>query len=1770
MVKIKDLDRDLTTDITAFPGDRSNQNGWTPLAPSNWNDWSAGIRHTWDGDTTDLFRRSYTPNTSWVGFEFEFDIKLTYTVDPVSANSGVSWKIGGDGLVQAGVSVSYDGVTGGIRWVVWILTSDTGPVYPFLYYESAVAPEVAFPNFASDTWYEFKFKVTKGNYGQAWWRVKGSKVWIKLEDNYDTFNNPPFSREKMFTASKSYSVLDSIWNNSAASSGFSYCSYVKIWRIIDLFPSKFGLEDIDGNNILGYNIDDDGSGSSSGGEGGFGGGGIISQTLTFQAGGYVNAIDSDIRKVVVGGTTGDTGRLISYDNGTRTWEIEPDNIEDLFDVSEAITITDGTGQGTTIGSSTIVVTIGGIDGGSGIVGSGSEGNIDYSNYSGNIGSGDNSAWRGSGSGLNIIGFDYTREFDSVGFASLALDVVNGWSALLNAWKGKKFNITQDGIIIYRGYVTEVHTPDRYTAVLTLHERHHKLNVLETSRDYTKIITDLETNYAVITVVNGDTITIGDADLSNVQVGSQQNGILIIPGDEPAVSNEEFIALDSDTTEGTIAEVNTDDGNYVNSIVATDNVSKIAIISGTYSGTQADIEAIVVKVKLEVHDLFPGNTVRYYLYDYVAADYVQIKTETVAGSYFPIGRTGFETELGRDTLLTKDYVDHLGSKEFKLKITVDNHGAFENIRIHFADFLVYTDPLYNGAYFPIDSKTSSTLTSSVDIEAAGVNVGDTIVVGTRNDLVIAQIIDEFFYDMTVDVDSNFLGYTNSNFFENHTLAFVAIQSVLKKEQGFMYYRPDTDTLYFKKKVNLINQNIILSNSTFKGGDVQVRIDEAQNKQQDEYRRTEVTGNNYRRFDKNTKPVFARSEDTGFQTNRVLRINDPTLNSETECRQRADSEKLLLEESNLVFEVKIINIEDIEEIDFSSIYPGTKVQVQYHGTLYDAMPIKMMQGVNVERDRILTLHIGWKGTTYEDRQQDEINQLRTEVRLLQAGMGIKPAGDLIGLIAKHRHRLDFFNGIFTESFDALVTSNGTTVTMSLEKSGTGDLTMNFSDGETELDCTPALTIALTAGTDTAPQVNYIYILKSTKVLTKSTSNWPSSEHIKISYLFIPSASKVQSMGGGMINQNWNDHAWDQNNGSGHLVHITKRMRRSGALYFSGIDPAGSTSYLTISGSNVYFKSGSGIISQMHEHTFPAIDTETSDHVHVVNDNAAPYTSGSDLYALIPNDSTGTAIGNNKYFNLIFWGVANKTGEHELVMVNLPAGTYNNQTNAENDVDKYDDYSMPREFYIDSSTGFYICKITLMKSGSAWVWKSTTDLRGRSPFALAGAAGGGGIVPLTEFSDGQFKLFNTTDPTKIIDFLLSGISTGTVRTKTVQDTNGILAEMTDVQGIATQHSDISDAGSGIIISAAERTALHAIYVLTKAAVDALLITELGTVTVGNIDAIANYIANTVFDEDAIHNNVANEINALTPKTPIPADWLMVEDTVDSFAKKKVSIAELPVTDPDAIHDDTANEISAIVEKAVPVAGDLFIIEDSAAGNIKKRVQMSYIDHDALRNFVANEHLLPAAIDHDALTNFEADEHKLEAAIDHDALTNFESGEHFTMLNEDDMVSDSDTQTTTQQAAKAYIDEINMIGSVNSAWSPMAYGLKQAGMWEDIGSGYMRNPGTTPGNGWMQFVLILPTVKGSLKLKVKGLRIIINDADFVSGGNFIDRVIMRRMSDTVNTAMLDDGTNRTTQGTFDYPFTAVDVSAEDNVIVEINFTITVAFNLDFTFPAADVYYET
>lgn len=361
-------------------------------------------------------------------------------------------------------------------------------------------------------------------------------------------------------------------------------------------------------------------------------------------------------------------------------------------------------------------------------------------------------------------------------------------------------------------------------------------------------------------------------------------------------------------------------------------------------------------------------------------------------------------------------------------------------------------------------------------------------------------------------------------------------------------------------------------------------------------------------------------------------------------------------------------------------------------------------------------------------------------------------------------NFYNGTFRESFVFNITSNGTVITGSIEPSnGHPDMTMIFSDGFTTLDTSPAATITLTAGTDTNPQMNYIYILESTKVLTTSTSSFPTAEHIKVANTLVQSALEVQSKGS-LRNHNYNDHIESTITFQGHLSHITERMRIDDAKWDSGV--AGTATINTSpTPDDVFVSVTGGKIYQIHKQSFPVLDIQTGDDIHVVNHSTTPFLDVTNLNTQIL-DAIGGSL-NNTSFSFVMWGVINSRDEPSHLMLNLPTGSYafNAPQNAVDDALNRAVYTIPKSF---EGVGFLISRFTFTYKNDDWVLFDTEDLRGKTPNTTAGGgAGGAGVTEFLTLTDtpssytgqggqvasvgvGETALeFRTLDATDISDF-------------------------------------------------------------------------------------------------------------------------------------------------------------------------------------------------------------------------------------------------------------------------------------------------------------------------------------------------------------------------------------------------------------------------------------
>jgi hypothetical protein len=378
---------------------------------------------------------------------------------------------------------------------------------------------------------------------------------------------------------------------------------------------------------------------------------------------------------------------------------------------------------------------------------------------------------------------------------------------------------------------------------------------------------------------------------------------------------------------------------------------------------------------------------------------------------------------------------------------------------------------------------------------------------------------------------------------------------------------------------------------------------------------------------------------------------------------------------------------------------------------------------------------------------------------------------------------FNGAVLEDTALAVTSSGSVVTLTYQQEGGGDLSLFFNGAFTNFDSTdPVASITLTAGSDTAPTLNYVYIPESTGVLTVSTSNFPTAQHVPVATALVQSAGGVQTDGVYKLHA-WTDHLADSDD-QGHLAHVNHWIRNQNATWVSGVVPT--TSITTNGGAidNVYFSNTSGVILQLHDHAYPAFDMSGSDPMFCINDDTTAYRRVTDLSTL-DEDSTGASLrSNNTYYSIVVWGVVSESSGDSQLFCNLPSGFYITETTAINDSSNYTNFQIPSEF---TGTGFLIARIVLRyqtADSGTFTEVLTEDLRGLQPST---AAGGGGVSGGTTFSDNLFQIFNVADNTKIVDFDVSALTTSTIRTIIMPDSDVDLGNVS-----ATTINDIGDASA------------------------------------------------------------------------------------------------------------------------------------------------------------------------------------------------------------------------------------------------------------------------------------------------------------------------------------------------------------------------------------------
>jgi hypothetical protein len=210
-----------------------------------------------------------------------------------------------------------------------------------------------------------------------------------------------------------------------------------------------------------------------------------------------------------------------------------------------------------------------------------------------------------------------------------------------------------------------------------------------------------------------------------------------------------------------------------------------------------------------------------------------------------------------------------------------------------------------------------------------------------------------------------------------------------------------------------------------------------------------------------------------------------------------------------------------------------------------------------------------------------------------------------------------------------------------------------------------------------------------------------------------------------RNWNDSLQNETN-MGENSHIGEWIRSRHAAWESGCFGT-----MTVaSPTQVYFSNTSGYVYQKHLHSFSAFDTATGDLINVFNHPTNPYVGITNI-ATLTTDATNTAIPNGNFFNIVVWGINNKNGSPDKILLNLPNGTYGTLANAIADSSSFDVYSIPQAY---RGCAFLIGRYTFQRSSTpsvAWTLQHSKDLRGIVP-----SAGGGisvsGVSEFTALSD------------------------------------------------------------------------------------------------------------------------------------------------------------------------------------------------------------------------------------------------------------------------------------------------------------------------------------------------------------------------------------------------------------------------------------------------------
>lgn len=453
--------------------------------------------------------------------------------------------------------------------------------------------------------------------------------------------------------------------------------------------------------------------------------------------------------------------------------------------------------------------------------------------------------------------------------------------------------------------------------------------------------------------------------------------MIVHGEDPVFVEDNVTEINAYSAgasqTGVVGNLNDDDPDTGVKLTKNNTTELYQIIRGPSSNPRGSVVAMSCDVTVRVRFNYSMD-VKLQYYDWDAPGWVDL------GDTIPIPQAifvGWKEITFKGRVLSNVMVRDDETTEFKIKLLVEGTQSFHGLKICMSEIIFYSDVAYDGTFFPITEYHSpmvKDVTVSVNPVDAGVDVGDTFLIGWKDSIILAEIFDEYsakkYLPFNVDIGTLNNAYTAYNF------KFMSLMSCLEffmdKQQAHYWFDHLNNTLYIRTETVMTSAG---ANRAL--DDTYVESYSHDDKESTAVSNIVFHGGSYRRGDGEEIKVEYKYPDiwdgswSGVGT-RTLVIDKSNIKNWTEARNYCENIYASLNSTKMSMNIKLAAYN-------KDIVVSNKVDLEIDGlTLVDEPVVGVTTSYNVADDlAIKTIQVGWQQTSLWERFTNFLNELTTKV-------------------------------------------------------------------------------------------------------------------------------------------------------------------------------------------------------------------------------------------------------------------------------------------------------------------------------------------------------------------------------------------------------------------------------------------------------------------------------------------------------------------------------------------------------------------------------------------------------------------------------------------------------------------------------------------------------------------------------------------------------------------------------------------------------------------------